>query len=102
MFELDRCFERILRIGGTDIAIIAELMIIDIFEKGGIYPCKIGQVEGRIEVNLCTAQFPITHFEIQLRIGAQFGNETAIDIPYFLIIDDVAIAEEEIFIKAVG
>ena len=97
MLDLGRCFKRLLFVGGTNVRIIIERMLVHIFEES---TAEIGQGKGSVEVDRCARKVRITRLHINFCRWTEFRDKATIDRPDFLIINRVRseeiVAEEAI------
>ena len=94
MLQLGRDIEAVLVIGRANIAVIAERVSVDIFERW--LPPKIGQMEGRIEIDRRPRQIGVARLDIQFGGITQLGHEPAIERPDLLIINHFAVLRKRL------
>ena len=76
MLELRRKVDRALVIGWADIAIVTQLMIIDILEECA---AECFDMEYRVEVDRSTGKFRVAGFQVEIGRFAKFHHDAAVD-----------------------
>ena len=77
-------------------------MVVHILEKGRIDSSKIGQVKSRVEVDRGAGQIGIARLDVDFGRVAQLGDKPPVHRPCFLVIHNLAVAEEAVAVEAVG
>ena len=77
-------------------------MVVYILEKGRVDGRKIGQVEGRVEIDRGAGQVGVARLDIDFGRVAQLGDKTPVDRPCLLVVNHLAVAEEAVAVETVA
>ena len=90
LVELGGEVEAVLIVGGADVRVEAELVLVDVLVKRRVHGCKVGQVERGVERQRCAAELGVAGLDVDLGVGTLADHQAAVDRPVFLVGDGLA------------